>query len=234
MFSWPRPATIFKKSNFNHGVCLKDIPMKSGMLVAQKQWNQQAKFQGKYQILTSSLPLEVYSNSLQACVDSQPQSVRWWMKSGITPQGIPDKVKKIIRNASKSSKCVWKYALSPPLIITTQHCQWCIGVNIGYTPPLKIPHPTHLIIANLCANISRENRYDYVLEDLLSKLDDKTTPATQLLFQKFAQANNKENIKAQNQWYFVRGFVIGLLCYYHSQLHLNTKFWIQMYIYELP
>ena len=29
-------------------VCLKDIPMKSGMLVAQKQWNQQAKFQGKY------------------------------------------------------------------------------------------------------------------------------------------------------------------------------------------
>ena len=67
--------------------------MKSGMLVAQKQWNQQAKFQGKYQILTGSLPLEVYSNSLQACVDSQPQSIRWWMKSGITPQGIPNKVK---------------------------------------------------------------------------------------------------------------------------------------------
>ena len=46
--SWPRPTTIFKKSNFNHGACLKDIPMKSGMLVAQIQWNQQAKFQGKY------------------------------------------------------------------------------------------------------------------------------------------------------------------------------------------
>ena len=55
MSSWPRPTTIFKKSNFNHGACLKDIPMKSGMLVAQIQWNQQAKFQGKYQILTGSL-----------------------------------------------------------------------------------------------------------------------------------------------------------------------------------
>ena len=37
MCSWPRPTTIFKKSNFNHGACLKDIPMKSGMLVAQIQ-----------------------------------------------------------------------------------------------------------------------------------------------------------------------------------------------------
>ena len=34
--------------------------------------------------------------------------------------------------------------------------------------------PTPLIIVNLCANIFRENRYDYVLEDLPSKLDDKT------------------------------------------------------------
>ena len=50
MSSWPRPTTIFNKSNFNHGACLKDIPMKSGMLVAQIQWNQQAKlkFQGKH------------------------------------------------------------------------------------------------------------------------------------------------------------------------------------------
>ena len=48
MSSWPRRRTIFKKSNFNHGACLKDIPMNSGMLVAQIQWNQQAKFQGKY------------------------------------------------------------------------------------------------------------------------------------------------------------------------------------------
>ena len=55
MSTWPRPTTIFKKSNFNHGARLKDIPMKSGMLVAQKQWNQQAKFQGKYYILTGSL-----------------------------------------------------------------------------------------------------------------------------------------------------------------------------------
>ena len=37
MSSWPRPMAIFKKSNFNHGACLKDIPMKSGMLVAQIQ-----------------------------------------------------------------------------------------------------------------------------------------------------------------------------------------------------
>ena len=48
MVSWPRPTTIFKESNFNHGACLKDTPMKSGMLIAQIQWNQQAKFQGVY------------------------------------------------------------------------------------------------------------------------------------------------------------------------------------------
>ena len=46
MSSVSRPTTIIKKSNFNHGACLKDIPMKSGLLVAQIQWNQQAKFQG--------------------------------------------------------------------------------------------------------------------------------------------------------------------------------------------
>ena len=124
-----------------------------------------------------------------------------------------------------------EYALSPPLIITTQHCQWCIGVNIGYTPPLKIPHPP--IIANLCANISRENRYDYFLEDLPSKLDDKTKPATQLLFQKFVQAN-KENIKAQNQWSFVRGLWLDCCFTKTSQpIASYTKFWIQMDIYEL-
>ena len=55
MSSWPRPTTIFKKSNFNHGACLEDIPMKSGMLFEQIHWNQQAKFQGKYSILTGSL-----------------------------------------------------------------------------------------------------------------------------------------------------------------------------------
>ena len=37
MISLPRPTTIFKKSNFNHGACFKDVPMKSGMLVAQIQ-----------------------------------------------------------------------------------------------------------------------------------------------------------------------------------------------------
>ena len=57
MSSWPRPTPIFKKSNFNHGACLKDIPMKSGMLFEQIQWNQQAKFQGKYSILTGSLDI---------------------------------------------------------------------------------------------------------------------------------------------------------------------------------
>ena len=55
MSSWSRPTTIFKQSNFNHEACLKDIPMKSGMLVAQMQLNQQAKFKGKYWILTGSL-----------------------------------------------------------------------------------------------------------------------------------------------------------------------------------
>ena len=34
--------------------------------------------------------------------------------------------------------------------------------------------PTPPIIANLCANIYREGRYDYFMEDLPSKLDDKT------------------------------------------------------------
>ena len=91
MSSLPRQMTIFKKSNFNHGACLKDIPMKSGMLVAQIQWNQQAKFQAKYWILTGSLA--TLNGTATPCVDSQPQSVRRWEKSGITAQGIPDKMK---------------------------------------------------------------------------------------------------------------------------------------------
>ena len=39
-----------------------------------------------------------------------------------------------------------------------------------------------------------------------------STPATRLLFQKFAQANNKDNVKAQNQWSFVRGLHRWLDC----------------------
>ena len=38
--------------------------------------------------------------------------------------------------------------------------------------PMNLPHPR--IIENLCANIFRETRYDYVLEDLPSKLHDET------------------------------------------------------------
>ena len=39
-----------------------------------------------------------------------------------------------------------------------------------------------------------------------------STPANRLLFQKFAQANNKENIKAQIKWSFVRGIHCWLDC----------------------
>ena len=140
----------------------------------------------------------------------------------------------------------------------------------------NIPHPPPPIIANLCAHIFRENRYDYVLEYLASKLGDKTYDRSenfirllsQLIslrnyricgwtlnfneniyeithddvfqhqkidfFLKFVQANNKENIKAQIKWYFVRETTAGwiaVLPKHHSQLHL-TQFWIQMDIYE--
>ena len=39
-----------------------------------------------------------------------------------------------------------------------------------------------------------------------------STPANRLLFQTWAQVNNKENIKAQNQWYFVREIYRWLDC----------------------
>ena len=42
--------------------------------------------------------------------------------------------------------------------------------------------------------------------------DDIFQPENRLLFQKFSQANNKENIKAQNQWSFVSGIHRWLDC----------------------
>ena len=55
-----------------------------------------------------------------------------------------------------------------------------------------------------------------------------------ILFQKFDQANSKENIKAQHQWPFVRGTIgdwIAVLPNHHTQLHLISNFqfrWICM------
>ena len=136
MFYWPPPATIFKKSNFNHGACLKDIPMKSGMLVAQIQWKQNAKFQGKYQILTSLLATWSVRQLLVSTL-SPSLSGHGWNQVLLHRESLTEW--KHIRNASKVSKSVWKYVLSLPLIITTQLCQWCIGVHQGDTPPLEIP-----------------------------------------------------------------------------------------------
>ena len=42
-----------KKSNFNHGVCLKDIPMKSGMLVAQKQCQISGEISNSYRFIAT-------------------------------------------------------------------------------------------------------------------------------------------------------------------------------------
>ena len=133
--------------------------------------------------------------------------------------------------------------------------------------------PTPPIITNLCPNIYRENRYDYVLVDLPCKLDDKTyrrnekfnrlyswlilefvgelwilmkiytkqhmtmffNTRNSIVISKFAQANNKESITAQNQWYFLRESttdLIAVLPKHYSQLPL-TQFWIQMDIHEL-
>ena len=61
-----------------------------------------------------------------------------------------------------------------------------------------------------------------------------STPAVWLLFQKFVQANNKENIKAQNQWSFVRGLWLDCCVTKTSQpVTSYTKLWMQMDIYEL-
>ena len=56
-----------------------------------------------------------------------------------------------------------------------------------------------------------------------------STPATPLLFQKCAQANNQKNINAQNQWSFVRGLWLDCCVTQTSQpFESYTKFWIQM------
>ena len=98
------------------------------------------------------------------CVDSQPQSVRRRVKSGKTLQGIPDKMKKNIRNASKSSKYVWKYAFSPQLIITTQNCQLCQCESRSYTPN---ENPSYFVMKWSCMEaiqsfISHFNQYNLV------------------------------------------------------------------------
>ena len=93
-------------------------------------------FRGNIKFILVHWPLEMYSNSM--C--RQPAPVCPAMgEIRYNTAGNPWQNEKIVRNASKSSKSVWKYALSPPLIITTQNCQWCVGVNLGYLPPLKIP-----------------------------------------------------------------------------------------------
>ena len=75
---------------------------------------------------TASLVARMVNTNLEA------QKLDWDKSESLTKW-------KIIRNASKSSKCVWKYILSPPLIITTQHCQWCIGVNIKFYTTIENP-----------------------------------------------------------------------------------------------
>ena len=66
-----------------------------------------------------------------------------------------------------------------------------------------------------------------------------STPANRLLFQKFAQANNKENIKAQIKWSFVRGIHRWLDCCVaktsqpvasHTILNTNGHIWTNVFI----
>ena len=61
-----RPATIFKKSNFNHGACLKHIPMKSDITYLLHKYIETSMpyFRGNVKFLLVHWSLEVYGNSL--------------------------------------------------------------------------------------------------------------------------------------------------------------------------
>ena len=61
-----RPATILKKSNLNHGACLKDILMKSDItyLLHKHSETSMPYFRGNIKFLLVHWSLEVYGNSL--------------------------------------------------------------------------------------------------------------------------------------------------------------------------
>ena len=102
-----------------------------------------------------------------------------------------------------------EYALSPPLIITTQHCQWCIGVNIGYTPPLKIPHPTHYS-KSVCKHFKRKQ---------IRLLPGRSSQQTCLfrLTKKTSRRRISGLLWGDCDW-------IAVLPKHHSQLHLTQNF----------
>ena len=66
-----------------------------------------------------------------------------------------------------------------------------------------------------------------------------STPATRLLFQNFAQASNKENTKAQNQWSFVMGLWLDccvtktlqpIAYMVHKILNTDGHIWTNLFI----
>ena len=90
--SWPRPTTIFKKSNFNHGACLKfpGYPNEIWHACCTNTVKPASQISGE--ISNSYWFIGHLKCTATQCVDSQLLSVRRWVKSGITPQGIPDKM----------------------------------------------------------------------------------------------------------------------------------------------
>ena len=64
MSSWPRPTTIFKKSNFNHGVCLKISQWNLACLLHKYSETSKPNFRGNIKFLLVHWPLEMYSNSM--------------------------------------------------------------------------------------------------------------------------------------------------------------------------
>ena len=64
MFAWPRPATIFKKSNFSYGACLKISQWNLACLLHKYSETNMPNFSGNITFLQVHWPLEVYGNSL--------------------------------------------------------------------------------------------------------------------------------------------------------------------------
>ena len=64
MSSWPRPTTIFKRSNFNHGACLKISQWNLACLLHKYSETSKPNFRGNIKFLLVHWPLEMYSTSM--------------------------------------------------------------------------------------------------------------------------------------------------------------------------
>ena len=135
MSSWPRPTTIFKKSNFNHGACLKDIPMNLACLLHKYSETSKPNFRGNIKFLLVHWPLEMYSNSM--C--RQPAPVCPAMgEIRYNTAGNPWQNEKLLQmhqnQANLFENMHFHHHWSSQLRTVNN-----VSVNLGYIPPLKIP-----------------------------------------------------------------------------------------------